>query len=107
MSTIIENNKLIAEFMGLKQYDNKMWDNPTRHSLCFDLNYHSAWNWLMPVWKKCTEIGLWMMTNGHEKLWLEKSKEIENTIIREFDCQKASSKIAQLIQWYNEQIKNS
>jgi hypothetical protein len=64
---IIENNKLIAEFMGLIRSDEPvgglghgkywwfhkkpfLWDE----SICSDeeLNYHQSWDWVMPVVEK-------------------------------------------------------
>jgi hypothetical protein len=43
--TIIEGNKLIAEFMGVTYYQNM--------EITADLvQYHSSWDWLMPVVEK-------------------------------------------------------
>lgn len=104
---IIDGNKLIAEFDGgiydpvyeqfmFEKDGERNWVKPD------DLQYHTSWDWVMPVWGKCKEIGLWMMLNGYDKLWLEKAKEIENAIINELDCAKAATKLSQLIEWYNE-----
>jgi hypothetical protein len=69
MKEIIENNKLIAEFMG------GLWNEPSQmygignaeyikigkvkgyvkacyHYKLTDLKYHSSWDWLMPVVEK-------------------------------------------------------
>jgi hypothetical protein len=120
-----EGNKLIAEFMGktFRAYkgNSSVMEDFKSYSDCLKAiktnkwkgyapeigwklgcgKYHESWDWLMPVWLKCKEIGLWMMTNGYDRLWLEKSKEIETAIVHEIDCNKAAFKIAQLIQWYN------
>lgn len=106
---ILECNKLIAEFMDGRLYevDNQMcWILPDvfsakTYTKPSDLKYHYSWDWLMPVWFKCKEIGLWMMANGYDTLWLEKSKEIENCILNENNCDKAALKILLLIKWYN------
>ena len=46
----MNNNKLIAEFMGWK---------PNEHHWCLngdkDLQYHTSWDWLMPVVHKIDE----------------------------------------------------
>lgn len=55
---IIEGNKLIAEFIGIKQNDFGHWINKDHllgsQSKLFDfeLKYHSSWDWLMPVVEK-------------------------------------------------------
>ncbi len=64
---IIENNKLIAEFMGIEERDmvflfpvnlGKLFYSPnscynSKDEDCFELelaglNYHNSWDWLMP-----------------------------------------------------------
>ena len=60
---ILEGNKLIAEFMGLhyrslKYYTGWYKDPEFQNRICdYDgLQYHSSWNWLMPVCYKISEI---------------------------------------------------
>jgi hypothetical protein len=57
-----EGNKLIAEFMGYKRNDGysgdfarlKHWNiEPFGWHDDEQLKYHSSWDWLMPVVKKC------------------------------------------------------
>ena len=50
----MNNNKLIAEFMGwteamdsITHEGDKWWSSPDTHK------YHTSWDWLMPVAKKC------------------------------------------------------
>jgi hypothetical protein len=123
-TAIEEGNRIIADFVN--RYDgekiedcedpiiiSEKWDwagtrkVKTRPFTYSDLQYHSSWSWLMPVWKECADIGLFMMTNGFDRLWLEKEKEIEDAIVREVDCKKAAILISMLIQWYNTQSKNT
>jgi hypothetical protein len=65
---IIKGNKLIAEFMGYKYYPHPAKDSGWRkekghlklhgYFLCRtnkQLEYHSSWDWLMPVVEKISE----------------------------------------------------
>jgi len=55
---IIENNKLIAEFMGAIFKDNQAYI-PNHAAQCYEkdcLAYHSSWDWLMTVVEKIEEI---------------------------------------------------
>jgi len=47
---IIESNKLIAEFMGMEDYQ-EMGEYVTPR-------YHTSWNWLMPVVERIEEIAI-------------------------------------------------
>ena len=55
----MKDNKLIAEFMGwtpCDPNDSTMYANPTNgalHSSHSAMRFHTDWNWLMPVAKKC------------------------------------------------------
>ncbi len=102
----LEGDKLIAEFMELYRIDNKYpFQQPNNERMVFgNGQYHLSWDWLHPVYRKVIEIiGIWMITNGHDKLWLEKSKEIERAMLNEETPQKSALLISWLIQWYNQQ----
>ena len=45
----IENNKLIAEFMGLVVSDRENYTSELHTNVDADLKYHTSWDWLMPV----------------------------------------------------------
>tara|TARA_R100001440_G_scaffold39562_2_gene59056 strand:- start:12161 stop:12520 length:360 start_codon:yes stop_codon:yes gene_type:complete len=55
-----ENNKMIAEFMGMQQTDIGWYDNEEtlqlRNNTFDELQYHKEWNWLMPVVEKINNI---------------------------------------------------
>lgn len=51
---ITQNNKLIAEFMGLHPYPNGdvffgLWYDTIKLERFENLLYHTSWDWLMPV----------------------------------------------------------
>ena len=53
-----KNNKLIAEFMGLKEHEGSYY-LPLYNSGDWvpdvELDYHISWDWLMPVVQKCRQ----------------------------------------------------
>ena len=56
---MIKNNRLIAEFIGLRWESKPNYTGwyKGEHRVASDetLCYHSSWDWLMPVVKKCKE----------------------------------------------------
>jgi hypothetical protein len=72
MDSISENNKLIAEFMGVKaisRASNTMYYEGNE-SLGIELMYHKSWDWLMPVVEKikCTDLSEEMVMDGVDEL---------------------------------------
>lgn len=70
---VLEGNKLIAEFMGIKQNDFGHWINKDHllgsQSKLFDfeLKYHSSWDWLMPVVEKIEKDTVYDLTTNYDK----------------------------------------
>jgi hypothetical protein len=108
MKKIYKQNKLIAEFMGLEvigitEYTEQLRGMhkdgiyfETKKKVIEDLNYHSDWNQLIPVMKKCTEI--W--ESNYERFSITfKNKGISNAW-RELNITKLHSEIAKLIEFY-------
>lgn len=108
---ILENNKIIAEFMGYN-FDGVEYDIPEHTTFvpfeykkattihCFttslfkvvDLKFHCSWNWLIPVCKKIKEVG------GTEKKY---SVEFELAVDK-LDMQSMYVFSVKFIKWYNE-----
>lgn len=102
----LENNKLIAEFIGGKMKVENYHginiieiDNKT-----FDLNglkYHSSWDWLMPVVEK-----IWSITNNRGSLFYFEVND-ELTIYGKEESSMDSNKgncysaVVEFIKWYN------
>ncbi len=110
---ILKGNIAIAKFCGATIHNSPFMDGNGK-ALMFPngqviekhcLSYHSDWNQLMGVWKKCIEvIGLWAYTHKedrHSKVWLEASERISRAM-SSIDINKTFSEINHLIQWYNQ-----
>ena len=63
----MNNNKLIAEFMGLVVSDSDNYTSELHTNVDADLKYHTSWDWLMPVVHKIKDSsgqGIFMMEIG-------------------------------------------
>ena len=56
---IMKDSKLILEFMGIESINDKMrghlYECPVTAEYVTELEYHTSWDWLMPVVSKCRE----------------------------------------------------
>ena len=74
---IMNDNKLIAEFMGLVVSDSDNYTSELHTNVDVDLKYHTSWDWLMPVLKKINlqihpdTYGLWRMINTPTEYTIE------------------------------------
>ena len=124
MKNILENNKLLAEFLGeIKQpfefpqfgYINSMGD---WKDTFFDnqLKFHSNWNWLMSVVEKIHSMqsyGVFINPNGtyiqdeEDKVicMTFKNEEVNGEIISSSNIEATFNCCAEFVKWYNEQNK--
>jgi len=109
---ILEGNKLIAEFMGAKYYDCyknsiypngiSIWkyDTPPKEDCTIlwntpDMQYHTSWDWLMPVVEKIEKLPFIeeRASDGHDKISLI------------YDINNVYPQVVEFIKWYNENTK--
>lgn len=106
MKTTEENNRLIAEFMGLTESSipNKYWTEKNSEGITsgemVEPKYHSSWDWLMPVVNKIRTLYNNCEVDGDEAFdIIDVLSEgcTEANIFQAFDA------VVQFIEWYNEQ----
>lgn len=98
---IIDNNRLIAVFMGVKIGEDKYSWRPgcVEPVNYFHLQYHSNWSWLMPVVHKAYEV-----TNDDDRSFNHLS-------IFEYglgaSMEDIYSGVVEFVKWYNETKRNT
>jgi len=117
---ILEGNKLIAEFMGYEKYTIKGKSDGYRivkinTGITFDscvgsLEFHSSWDWLMPVVEKIELSGYVVNIKG---ISVSISRLLADDSIVQYVCGNLSKKIElvyitviEFIKWYNSQNNN-
>lgn len=116
MTQITENNKLIAEFIGLTEqkdsskrflgqwFDNEGIINGQRNVY---LLFHNSWNWLMPVIDKLENQGV-EITIGRMFCEIKyqdvfnKDKHFDIRIVSGVKINAVNGAIVELIKWYNQ-----
>jgi hypothetical protein len=103
--TILEGNKLIAEFMGYEVREGRaievVFKNETVAYRVTGLLYHSSWDWLMPVVDSIAaldEVYHWELSE--ETFSIDADKTFENV---GGGIDKVWKTVVQFIQWYNSQ----
>ncbi|MGL5713284.1 MAG: hypothetical protein ACRCX2_09715 [Paraclostridium sp.] len=107
INQILENNKLIAEFLGLNLYRGYWYKSTTatERKICKEqaLKFHNDWNWLMKVIEKIRVID--SKAKGNFKIKLLHYHRNNKTI---FDLSILEGKeyvynaFLEFIKWYNE-----
>ncbi len=96
MENITENNKLIAEFMGLSEIAKTngivFKDNNTDEIHL--IKYNSDWNWLMPVIQKMTTTEEFQDKYEYNNLFWE--------TFNQLDIDEIYTQVILFIEWYNE-----
>lgn len=112
-------NKLIAEFMGWKEQKDptkrwfgsfkdtygKLWRNNSKEPLQF----HSSWDWLMPVVERVESLGFGITIGMGMYCVIQDDTSdtgIEFTGMEEGKLQSTYKAIVEFIEWYNENQKD-
>ena len=102
MKQLTEGNKLIAEFMGFipeKSSLGNTYTHPDKMGVYggsgMKFQYHSSWDWIMPVVEKAEDIYL---SNNPDSAPLEVLMKLPITSSIEFTWEKT----VQFVQWYNQ-----
>ena len=117
MKNIIENNKLIAEFLSVKIHPCETIENfkflPIEERGLYngyfidELKYHEDWNWLMEVVEKIESLGYRIEIVKHIcRIYLSNKETIiisENTP----KIEAVYNAVVEFIKWYNNQNKVS
>jgi hypothetical protein len=93
----MENNKLIAEFMGNIPIFENEYQMVTHNNMCYgidELKYDTDWNWLMQVIEKILDISLDLDS-------MEKYYNITDSVPM---IKQTYENVVEFINWYNEYI---
>lgn len=108
MKTTEENNRMIAEFMGAVEVRENNFKFPNLVGLPLQIGtiqYHSSWDWLIPVVEKISKtFGEWDYED-ERRLKAEEIFYMDN-MFSEFlqnDINAVFGRVVQFIEWYNEQ----
>ena len=80
----VYNIKIIAEFMGLCPLSRSGFisdKNQEYYESLSDLQYHTSWDWLMPVVEKISDIKSWSINATLE--WLSESQDRDGLYAQE------------------------
>lgn len=105
----IENNKIIAEFMGLyycEKYQFEGWyKNHEGNERVYEFKYDTDWNWLMEVVEKIESLGNDFDINKREQSTnvFVRGVKYSKIISDKSKIQAVYNACVEFIKWYNEQ----
>ena len=102
MENIIENNKLIAEFMEYPKHKIDFVGKRLNFENSKHNTYHKDWNWLMKVVEKCL-VGEAEYNEDEAKKAI---REIYESLCN-INISSVYNACVEFIKWYNEQNKNN
>lgn len=104
-----ENNKLIAEFMGMRfeSDDFEFYGDGTNIFTVDQLSFHNSWDWLMPVVEKIESLGAnvligRMLCDIKYTNPLNEDEIFEIRIASGIKINAVNGAVVKFIKWYNE-----
>lgn len=104
-----ENNKLIAEFMGMKYSDERSFDNEEwTHSIKSLSKFQTSWDWLIPVIEKIETLGYKFEKNYQpiDKDWQSLIVKGNDILYQEFSENSLDSSCYVVVEFINEYNNN-
>jgi len=94
----LENNKLIADFMGIRYEENRSSHESSDYYFedC-ELAYHTSWDWLMPVIDKITSLDEYVEFKNDTSSMVDEGGVYINTRFIE----NTYNETVEFIKWYN------
>jgi hypothetical protein len=102
---IIEGNQLIAEFVGYVEVDGIKFDLPHNENHAEEYEYHSSWDWIMPVVERVESIGYWIRMDYNDVFVVvdDTNIVIENPMRKDTDTKLLLvwRVVVEFVKWYN------
>lgn len=112
----IENNKLIAEFMGIKTTNGIVFQDANTNEF-HTIKYHESWDWLMPVVEKINLLDDYRYTVYIASMDTRIEDNITGDVVVDIDCKHSIDElirsvyeaVVEFINQYNiqEEIENN
>ena len=93
----MNNNKLIAEFMSVDCVDVDTYLENNK-----ELQYHTSWDWLMPVVEKIESLGYWVNRNDGDITISNKSDMVVITPMSSGGIDMMYKAVVEFIKEYND-----
>jgi hypothetical protein len=105
MNTLIENNKLIAEFLGIEieEGQERIYINGLGTKL-IECTFNTNWNWLMPVIRKIEELGNdVLITTNYIQIAFDEGEQFIVIDDLNIKIDSVYNAVVEFINWYNKQ----